>query len=169
MSVPDTVRHAATTVINEAYVTLGYNYRLTDIQAAIGREQLQRLPEIIARRRALADRYRQLLSGIPSITLPAEPEWARTNWQSYCIRLGDGLEQHTVMQGLLARGVSTRRGVMCSHREPAYPAGTWEASPDGLAASERAQDTGVILPLFHQMTTADQDAVAAALREVCAA
>jgi dTDP-4-amino-4,6-dideoxygalactose transaminase len=167
MSVPDTVRHAAATVINENYTTLGYNYRLTDIQAAIGREQLRRLPEVIARRRALAARYRELLSEVDGITLPHEPEWARSNWQTFCVRLAPRLDQRTVMEALLARGISTRRGVMCSHREPAYPAGTWEAGTGGLTESERAQDSGLMIPLFHQMTQADQDTVAAALHEIC--
>jgi dTDP-4-amino-4,6-dideoxygalactose transaminase len=168
MSVSDTVRHAASTVINEDYTTLGYNYRLTDIQAAIGREQLRRLPEVIARRRALAARYHELLSGVDGLILPHEPEWARSNWQTFCVRLAPRLDQRTVMEALLTRGVSTRRGVMCTHREPAYPSGTWEAGPGGLAESERARDSGVMIPLFHQMTQADQDTVVTALRDVCA-
>ena len=87
MSVPDTVRHGAKQVIFESYPVLGYNYRMTDIQAAVGREQLKRLPEIVARRRAIADRYRELLAGMPGLGLPVEPDWARSNWQSYCVRL----------------------------------------------------------------------------------
>lgn len=178
MSVPDTVRHASTRVIAEAYTTLGYNYRLTDIQAAIGREQIKRLPAMVDRRRALAARYQAALADVPGIIPPFEPAWARSNWQSYCVRLEAPLDQRTVMQALLDRGISSRRGVMCSHREPAYPAGTWACAPGGcacgpggctkLAESERAQDTGVILPLYEQMTDADQQAVIAALREACA-
>jgi dTDP-4-amino-4,6-dideoxygalactose transaminase len=59
MSVPDTARHNRKEVI-ESYLTVGYNYRMTDIQAAVGREQLKRLPEMIAQRRLLAQRYREL-------------------------------------------------------------------------------------------------------------
>lgn len=120
MSVPDTVRHAAPRVIFESYATIGYNYRMTDIQAAIGREQLLRLPAIVARRRALADRYRSLLADIPGLQTPIEPEWARSNWQSYCVRLPAGFDQQTVMQAMLDEDVSTRRGIMCSHREEAW-------------------------------------------------
>jgi dTDP-4-amino-4,6-dideoxygalactose transaminase len=169
MSVPDAVRHAAGTVIDEDYTTLGYNYRLTDIQAAIGREQIRKLPEILARRRALAARYRELLGDVTAITLPEEPAWARSNWQSYCLTLAPHLDRHAVMEALLARGISTRRGVICIHRQPAYPAGTWEEGPEGLAVSEQAHERGLVIPLFHQMTTDDQDAVAAALHEVCVA
>jgi perosamine synthetase len=179
MSVPDTVRHASTQVIAEEYTVLGYNYRMTDIQGAIGREQLTRLPAIIARRRELVARYHERLTGIPGITLPREPEWARSNWQSYCVRLSPPLDQRAVMQAMLAAGVSTRRGVMCSHRERAYPDGTWRCGPDGcscgpagcqrLRISEAVQDTGIILPLYHQLTSAEQDSVIEALTAACRA
>lgn len=162
MSVPDAVRHASSQVIFENYPVVGFNYRMTDVQAAIGREQLKRLPAIVSRRRALADRYRERLERIDGITAPAEPEWARSNWQSYAIRLGDGLDQRTIMQRMLDAGVSTRRGVMNAHREAAYPPGTWRAA-GSLRVSEQAQDTAIVLPLYHQMTEEDQDRVIEAL------
>lgn len=165
MSVPDTVRHGSAQVVFEDYVEVGFNYRLTDVQAAMGREQLKRLPAMIERRRSQAARYRQLLSGVVGLGLPAEPEWARANWQSYCVRLPERTAQRAVMQAMLDRGISTRRGVMCSHREPAYAATPWRAA-GSLVESERAQDGAIILPLYHDMTEADQDRVAAALREV---
>jgi dTDP-4-amino-4,6-dideoxygalactose transaminase len=164
MSVPDTVRHASAKVIAEEYPVVGYNYRMTDIQAAIGREQLKRLPQMIARRRQLAARYGDLLAGVAGIVVPREPEWARSNWQSYAVRLEAGLEQSAVMQKMLDSGVSTRRGVMNAHREPAY-ADTPSRVSGTLARSEQAQDTAVILPLYHQMTEVDQDRVVAALGE----
>ncbi len=164
MSVPDTVRHASAQVVFEAYPVLGFNYRMTDIQAAIGREQLKRLPAIVARRRALAARYGEQLRDIDAVAAPAEPEWARSNWQSYAVRLAAGLDQRAVMQRLLDEGVSTRRGVMNAHREAAYAVpGTWRAAGP-LSRSEEAQDTAIILPLYHQMTESDQDRVVAALR-----
>jgi perosamine synthetase len=147
-------------VVFESYVEPGHNYRMTDIQAAIGREQLQRLPEIVARRRVLAERYRDLLSGVPGLTLPEEPEWARSNWQSYCVRLPEGADQREVMQRLLDRGISTRRGIMCAHREPALSADEWIVGAAGLSESERAQDHGILLPLFFNMTEPEQDHVA---------
>jgi dTDP-4-amino-4,6-dideoxygalactose transaminase len=167
MSVPDTVRHASAQVVFEDYPILGFNYRLTDIQAAIGREQLARLPAIIERRRTLAARYHESLAGIPGVVVPCEPAWARTNWQSYAIRL-DGVDQRTVMQRMLDDGVSTRRGVMNAHLEPAYASGTWRAAGP-LTHSERAQETAVILPLFHQMTDDEQARVVASLARAVAA
>ncbi len=177
MSVPDTVRHSSREVVFESYPELGFNYRLTDIQAAIGREQLKRLPEAIAQRRQMAARYHQLLSDIPGLILPAEPTWARANWQSYCVRLPQKTNQRTVMQKMLDEGIATRRGIMCAHLEPTYrdPA-SWRcaqrdcesrASCPNLAESERAQREGVILPLFSEMTEEQQNRVATSLRQAC--
>lgn len=160
MSVPDTARHGAREVIFESYPELGYNYRMTDLQAAIGREQLQRLPGILERRRFLAGRYRELLAGVPGLGLPKEPAWARSNYQSYCVRLPEGCDQRAVMQSLLDQGIATRRGIMCAHRERPYAGGS-----ERLPHSEAAQDHSILLPLFHQMTEDDQQRVARALRQ----
>lgn len=165
MSVPDTVRHGSNTVIFEGYPEIGYNYRMTDVQAAIGREQLKRLSGLVNRRRELADRYRNLLSGIPRLKLPVEPEWARSNWQSYCVRLADGALQKPVMQALLDKGIATRRGIMCAHREPAYGQEFWRAA-GSLAQSERAQEECILLPLHHHLTDEEQQSVAGQLRLV---
>jgi perosamine synthetase len=166
MSVPDTVRHGASQVLFESYPVLGFNYRMTDIQAAIGRSQLQRVAEIVRARRALVDRYPSLLEDIPGLRLPREPGWARSNWQSFCVRLPDHCDQRTVMQHMLDRGVATRRGIMCSHREPPYRE---HPTRRPLPASEAAQDRCIILPLYPQMTPGEQDQVADALREACGA
>jgi perosamine synthetase len=167
MSVPDTVRHASAQVVFEDYPVLGFNYRLTDIQAAIGREQLARLDGLIARRRELAARYTAALAGVPGVVVPREPEWARTNWQTYAVRL-ETADQRQVMQRMLDDGIATRRGVMNAHRERAYPTGTFRA-PGRLTRGEQAQDTVVALPLFHDMTLDDQDRVVGALTRAVAA
>jgi len=134
---------------------------MTDLQGAIGSEQLRRLPDIIARRRALANGYARLLAAtIPDIQAPSEPNWARTNWQSYCIRLPDRVDQRAVMQHMLDRGVATRRGIMCIHREPAY-ADLQPRFP--LPVSELAQSRTIQLPLFPQLTDAEQAEVIDAL------
>jgi len=157
MSVPDTVRHAATTVVREEYPVLGFNYRMTDMQAAVGREQLKRLPAIVRRRRELAVRYHEGLDSAVGVRLPVEPALARTNWQSYAIRVEPG-RQRVIMQALLDAGIATRRGAMNAHLEGAYPQGTWRSSGP-LRASEDAQATGIVLPLFHQLSDSDQDRV----------
>ena len=161
MSVPDTVRHGATQVIFEDYLVVGFNYRMTDVQAAVGRKQLERLPELVARRRALASRYAELLGNIEGLSLPAEPEWARSNWQSYCVRLRGRVDQKVVMQKLLDQGIATRRGIMCSHREAPYSNSTL---CHDLHQSELAQDRSILLPIYAQMSEDDQVRVASALK-----
>jgi perosamine synthetase len=160
MSIPDTVRHGSPKVIFEEYLTVGFNYRMTDIQAAIGRQQLKRLPSLIAKRRALAARYAELL-GYDELQLPVEPAWARSNWQSYCVRLPDRLQQEAVMQNLLDQGISTRRGIMCSHRERPYK----DAMVSDLHESELAQDHCILLPIYVQMTDDEQEQVATAVEQ----
>jgi perosamine synthetase len=163
MSVPDTVRHASNNVIFESYTELGFNYRMTDLQAAVGREQLKRLPELVIRRRVMATMYRVFLAGIPDLGLPAEPEWARSNWQSYCVRLPQGCDQREIMQALLDREIAARRGIMCVHREPAYENQPWRAAGP-LDRSERAQDECILLPLYHQLEHRERQFIAAQLR-----
>lgn len=166
MSTSDTVRHASPRVIFEEYPVPGYNYRMTDVQAAIGREQLKRLPAIINRRRALAARYAKALATVSGVRTPVEPDWARSNWQSYCVLLDPALDQRAVMQSMLEAGVATRRGVMCAHLEAACAD---VATPRRLPRSEFARDHGILLPLYAQMTDAEQDRAVAALADAIAA
>jgi perosamine synthetase len=187
MSVPDTVRHGASTVVFEQYEAVGFNYRMTDIQAAVGREQLKRLDGIVARRRALALRYHEALEQVAGVAAPVEPGWAHSNWQSYAVRLPAGVDQRSVMQALLDRGVSTRRGIMCSHLEAPYrcasgsqpgrsqgepaPSGGSELGGTGYAGlveSEIAQARCVLLPLYPDMTVDQQRVVVTALGEALA-
>lgn len=179
MSIPDTVRHGAKEVIFESYLELGYNYRMTDIQAAVGREQFKRLPEIIEWRRFLVGRYSKALADVPGLKLPTEPAWTRSNWQSYCVRLPNRSDQRQVMQAMLDSGIATRRGVMCAHRESAYSSEAWlcgieredcnseEGKCDHLKESELAQDQVILLPLFHQMTEQEQDYIVSILKIAC--
>jgi dTDP-4-amino-4,6-dideoxygalactose transaminase len=180
VSLPADVRHAASQVAIESYPEPGFNYRLSDLQAAVGREQLRRLAAIVARRRELAARYDAALRGVAAIAPPREPAWARSNWQSYAVRLAVGLDPRQVMQRLLDAGIATRPGVTCAHREGAFPAGTWRCGgdPDGcagepgacrhLAASEEAQARSIQLPLFPDMHDDDPRRVVAALERACA-
>jgi dTDP-4-amino-4,6-dideoxygalactose transaminase len=165
MSVSDRVRHGADEVVFEEHSVLGFNYRMTDIQAAVGRVQLERLPEIVMTRRRLADRYRELLADVEGLGLPFEPAWARSNWQSFWVELPSHCDQRTIMQALLDRGIASRRGIMCSHREAPYR----RADSYWLPHSERAQDRRIILPLFPQMTDDEQVYVSQALRDACEA
>jgi len=164
------VRHRAGVVI-ERYVEPGFNMRMTDVQAAIGRVQLTRLPAMVARRRALAASYADRLARIPGAVAPPEPEWARSNWQSYCVRLPDHCDQLAVMETLAQRGIASRRGVLNAHREPAHPQGSWRCAPGpagfDLVVSEGAQDRSIQIPLWSGMTDAEHERVAACLADAC--
>jgi perosamine synthetase len=163
MSVADTVRHGSNQVIFESYPEIGFNYRMTDVQAAIGREQLKRLPGLVPRRREMAGRYRELLADVKGLELPYEPEWARSNWQSFSVRLPAGVDQRRVMQFMLDQKIATRRGIMNAHLEPAFKTEAWRAG-SSLIQSERIQSETVLLPLFHQLTNAEQELIAKQLR-----
>ena len=170
MSVSDTARHASRQVVVEEYSELGFNYRMTDLQAAIGRVQLERLPSMIERRRALAQTYLSRLGAIPGLRLPAEPAWARSNWQSFCVRMPAGCDRVGVMQSMLDAGISTRRGVMCAHTEPAYRLEAWRTPrrDGGLGVGESITADGLILPLYDAMSDADQSRVVASLEHALA-
>ena len=165
MSVSDVARHQSRAITFEEYTEVGFNYRMTDLQAAIGREQLRRLPAMVAERRDLGRRYSQMLSGIRGVQAPQEPPWARSNWQSYCVRLPRKANQLRVMQSMLDAGIATRRGVMCAHQEPAYRTEPWRCEGRGapLAQSEAATAQCLILPLYNGMTSEDQARVISAL------
>lgn len=165
MSLSDTQRHTADTVVFEEYPCLGYNYRLTDIQAAIGRVQLRKLPEMLNRRIEVAERYTGALRHIEGLTPPSVPDDARPNYQSYPVRVDSRfpLGRNELMQALLDQGISTRRGIMNAHQEPAYS----ELGPQHLPESERARDMTLLLPLFSSISDEEVERVLDALN--CAA
>ncbi len=177
MDQSDMVRHQSRGVIFESYLGMGFNCRMTDVQAAIGREQLKKIPDLLQHRRALVHQYEELFKRVPGVTFPQEPEWARSNWQSLCVTLPDGCEQREVMNQMKDRGISTRRGIMCAHREPAFTsndkskhveeASPCRESPSGLIHSERAQDRSILIPLYPGMTYEEQQQVVDALEFAC--
>jgi perosamine synthetase len=166
MSVPDTVRHYSDRVVFEEYSEPAYNYRMTDLQASVGRPQLARLTEIVAERRRLAARYVTQLAGSKTFATPTERPNVRANWQSYALRLRPEakVSQIEALQNLLDAGIASKRGIPNSHQEPAYaerPA-LWSGGP--FPVSERLRDTSILVPLFHGMSEAEQDLVIDALR-----
>jgi dTDP-4-amino-4,6-dideoxygalactose transaminase len=161
MSVSDVVRHSANRVMFEEYPVVGFNYRMTDIQAAVGLVQLTRLTEIIDERRRRADRYGQLLAQLDGLQAPVDPPHGTTNYQSYVVRLAPWFAPHrnALLARLAAEGISARRGIMAAHTEPAY---TGHPHVD-LPVTEEVSAGSLILPLFHGLTDADQDRVVEAL------
>lgn len=164
MSVNDLQRHQARSIVTEEYVELGYNYRMTDLQAAMGLAQLRRLPEILEKRRAIGAGYDRALNEAGRLQLFAEPAHARWNQQTYLIRLRDSTveQRDALMQTLLDKGIATRRGIMSIHRERCYvEAYGSQCFPE----SERASDQCICVPLYSQMTNEEQAYVIANLRK----
>jgi len=156
MSLSDVVRHNAKQVATETYDEVGYNFRMTDMQAAMGLVQLDRLPDFLQRRRYLAARYNEALNSLSWLEVPFVPSNCRHNYQSYMVRLVDASaeKRDAVMQQMLEKNISTRRAIMAIHREVPYRLERWEKS---LSKTNKVTDTALILPLFHDMTEADQD------------
>ena len=158
MSVSAADRHASVLAPPESYLEVGYNFRMTDLQAAVGLVQLQRLPEIVARRRQLATTYAKYIQEIPELRAVADPPWGTCNFQSYWVEVAptSPLSRDGLLTRLAEAEISARRGIMSAHRQPPYAS---LVSPGGLPASERLTDNTLILPLFHQMGESDQERV----------
>jgi len=153
MSVSDQVRHKANTVIFEEYPVVGFNYRMTDIQAAVGRVQLKRLPGLLEERIEMAEAYTQAICEIPGLEPPYVPKDVRPNYQSYAVLVTRAypLSRNELMQKMLDLGINTRRGIMNAHQEAPYVG----SCPKGLPCSEAARDSVILLPLFPGMTHDD--------------
>jgi dTDP-4-amino-4,6-dideoxygalactose transaminase len=154
-------RHRSQQPVIEQYVELGFNFRMTDIQAAIGLVQLRKLAEMVARRRALAARYHSLLAGITGLITACDPEYGTTNYQSFWVLLPEDfpVSRNELLRRLADAGISARRGIMAAHLEPAYAQGDHISLP----VTERLTENSVILPLFHDMTDAEQELIVSVL------
>jgi dTDP-4-amino-4,6-dideoxygalactose transaminase len=157
MDVSAAQRHVSRQPVIEHYLETGYNYRMTDIQAAVGLVQLGKLPALVARRRELAARYHRLLAEIPGVQMITDPEYGRTNFQSFWVLLPEDapVGRDGLLRLLAARGISARRGIMAVHSEPAYA----HEGPWSLPVTERITADSLILPLFHDLSPAEQDMV----------
>lgn len=163
MSVNDRVRHESKTLIFEDHVEIGYNYRMTDIQAAVGIKQLEKLDWIVAERNKIAQAYNHALCQISWIQLPLIPENSVYNYQSYYVNLTDDapISRNQLMQQMLDAGISTRRGIMCAHRETAY-----KHLGISLPISERAADQSLCLPLYIPMDLKDVNTIINYLKSI---
>jgi dTDP-4-amino-4,6-dideoxygalactose transaminase len=157
MNVGAAERHASQQPVIERYVEVGFNYRMTDVQAAIGLVQLGKLGRLIERRREMAARYQELLADIPGLVTIRDPGHGRTNYQSFWILLPDGfpVSRDDLLRMLADAGVSARRGIMAAHLEPAYAGHPCPPLP----VTERITAGSLILPLFHEMTEDEQGLV----------
>jgi dTDP-4-amino-4,6-dideoxygalactose transaminase len=157
MSISAAERHTRSPAALEQYLEPGFNYRMTDIQAAVGLVQLDRLDVIVTRRRDLGRRYREMLTTVPGLVTNADPADGTTNFQSFWMLLPDGfpITRNELLSRLSEQGISARRGIMAAHLEPAYR----DAVHTDLPVTERVTRDSLILPLFHDMTVEEQDRV----------
>jgi dTDP-4-amino-4,6-dideoxygalactose transaminase len=150
MSVSAAERHRSVLPPAEQYGEVGYNFRMTDLQAAVGLVQLGRLDAVVARRRNLATRYRERLAGLPGLRCVEDPLHGKSNFQSFWVEVGREcpVTRDQLLERLALADISARRGIMAAHRQPAYR----EAEHQPLPVTDRLTDRTLILPLFHGMT-----------------
>ena len=182
MSMSDLERDRADQVLTETYPEIGYNFRLSDIQAAVGIAQLRKLEGLLAKRRDIAARYDAAFAKMQGIEPPRVPEYARANYQSYIVRLtgADRAARDTFMNHLRSAGVASRRGLMAVHLEAPYRVasgsrtGSVNASDKGmtfgrvagpLPISEEADAQTVILPIYPDLAIDDQRYVIDCVRD----
>jgi UDP-4-amino-4,6-dideoxy-N-acetyl-beta-L-altrosamine transaminase len=149
-------------------VGLGFNYRMTDLQAALGASQMTRLDQFVQRRHALADRYDRLLAGL-ALSVPRRDPDAWSAFHLYVIRLrldGKALGQGQVFDALRARGIGVNLHYIPVHTQPHYRK---MGFGDGdFPEAEAYYREAISLPLFYGLSEAEQDQVVDALREVLA-
>jgi dTDP-4-amino-4,6-dideoxygalactose transaminase len=167
-SVSDLHKHRAGTVealLAETFPELGYNYRMTNLQGALGVAQMERLEGILRLRRQKAVYYFEALESVPAFAAPLVPGFAEPNWQSYAIRVTDAClaSRNDVAQRLLDAGIACRPGYMTCHSQPVY-----EGPDHDLPNTDKAYETVIILPLYPQMEEAEQQYVVDRLMESAA-
>lgn len=163
MGVSDLTRHQAGKIIFENYLVTGFNYRMTDIQAAVGLKQLERMEGFIQERQNLSKRYAELLTAIQWLKPMTNPKNAKLNWQSYPVKISASapLDQLSIMQRLLDSDIATRRGIMNAHQEAPYYGFDWF-----LPNSVYARDHTILLPLYNGLTIENIDAIGKVLSEI---
>jgi len=164
MSASAADRHSSLLAPQEEYLEIGYNFRMTDMQAAVGLVQLGRLAEAVRRRRAIVARYAAGLGDIPGLRLSHDPDHGTSNFQSFWLEVLPefGASREDVLAQLADVGISARRGIMASHRQPAYTG--LDTGGADLSVTERLTDNTLILPVFHQLHEDDLGRVIRAVR-----
>jgi dTDP-4-amino-4,6-dideoxygalactose transaminase len=145
------------------YEAAGFNYRLSDVQGAIGVAQMQKLPEIIERRRSLAKQLKGLLVDVDGIRLPKNPPWGGHIYQSFVILVDERIDRDQVIKDLRTREIETTLGTYALHDQPFYQR-EYEYASGQLPNSHLAFTKTITLPLYPQMSDSDLDAVVFNLR-----
>lgn len=159
---PAITREGALELPVPSFDELGYNYRLSDVQAAIMRVQVRRLPELLASRDRAARQYAQLLGDLDQIALPVALEDRTHPWQSYVVTVASDLDRGSVAMALRARGVGCNFGTYASHVQPLYGA------QKPLPVSADLFGRHIAIPMHANLSEDDVQYVADVLRDVVA-
>lgn len=164
MSVSASARHASVLAPAEEYLEPGFNYRMTDLQAAVGLVQLDKLAQVVRRRREIASEYSKQFADVEGMRVVRDPAWGTSNFQSFWLEVlpGSAVEREGLLEHLAGDEISARRGIMAAHRQPAYRGRDTGGAP--LPVTERLTDNTLILPVFHQMTESEQARVVHSVR-----
>ena len=155
-----TTRHTNPKMNFETYSNPGFNYRMTDIQAAIGIEQLKKLDYILEQRYEVAQKYLKHLKKIPYLKTVPIKSYARPNWQSYPVQILSNtyLTPVNLMQSLRDQGIATREGIRNAHQEEPYRTQSWS-----LPKCEISRQRTILLPLFPNLAEDDFETIIEAL------
>ena len=155
MSVSDLERSQANRVIIESYPEVGYNFRLSDLHAAVAIGQLRKLDMFLDQRRAIAKHYDRCLAALDGVETPHVPDYAEPNYQSYIVRLRgfDRRLRNRILDEMLRRGVATRRGLMAIHLEACYLGARISGT---LEHCEAADAQTMLLPIYPGLSEEDQ-------------
>ena len=165
-SISDLERHKAKGVLVQKYHESGYNYRLTDMQAAVGIVQMSRLSEMLRQRKEQAEFYDKQFADLEGIEVPRVPSYATHSYSSYCIRVTKKCRKtrDAILHEMARRGVSCRTGIQPLHFEPCYEDNSHHTVP--LTATEIAANETMFLPIFPGMTQSQLEAICTHLRDI---
>jgi perosamine synthetase len=149
MDINDQVRHGAKDLIIEKYLLTGFNYRMTDIQGALGLEQVKKINIIINKHRKIAEFYETELSNLDWLSLPKDMSFTKVNYQSYPIRIltNSPVSRNNLLKYLLKNGIASKPGIMNSHQELPYLYSNYK-----LSNSEKARDEVILLPMYSSIS-----------------
>ena len=141
----------------------GFNYRMSDILAAVGVAQMRKLDAFLAARRRVAGWYDAALAGLGGVRLPITPANRTHTYQSYVVMLDEAIDREAVIRALRADGIETTLGTYALHAQPFY-AHTYGLAPGDLPRSYRCFASSLALPLHGGMTEDEVTSVVAGLR-----
>jgi len=173
-STSEIARHNNHGFLLPSFDSIGYNYRMTDIQAAMGLAQMEKFELILETRRNKAARYSKLLKGIEWLVTPIEPEGYYHTYQSYVCMLRfegftsteGGVKRDRLLTLLAEKGIATRQGTHASHTLECYKQ-LYDIDAEALPNSYACDRLSITLPLYVQMTDVEQDYVVEQLKEAC--